>query len=134
MWTPWLKSSLSFFTFFSFLCSAVSLRAAFASSWALNKHGKHHTMHKMYQSKQMTFLLWIGYCIFPEYESLFWNHLKWKASYIMQLKSSKLNTRTHLDCRMKACETRYISPSLLVYSFSFTLNLFRLGAYNKCCI
>lgn len=35
MWTPLLRSSFNFLTFFSFLCSVVSLRAAFASSWAL---------------------------------------------------------------------------------------------------
>lgn len=35
MWTPSVRSSFSFFTFFSFRCSAVSLRAALASSWAL---------------------------------------------------------------------------------------------------
>lgn len=35
MWTPSVRSSFIFFTFFSFLCSAVSLRAALASSWAL---------------------------------------------------------------------------------------------------
>lgn len=35
MWTPCEISSLSFLTFLAFLCSTVSFRAAFASSWAL---------------------------------------------------------------------------------------------------
>ena len=41
MWTPLVMSSFNFLTFFSFLCPAVSLRAALASSWAL-KGGGHN--------------------------------------------------------------------------------------------